>query len=50
MVREVVLHEGADEVVAVVVAFMATQLQGLSGGQAGGLQQVRVQLIGQELV
>ena len=50
MVPQMVFHEGADEVVAVVVTGVAAQGQRLGSRFTGLLQQVRVQLLGQELV
>lgn len=50
VVAQVVVHEALDEVVAVVVARVAAQRERLAHGRAGGLEQVRVQLLGQEFV
>lgn len=50
MVAQVVFDEGADEVVAVVIARVAAQREGLTGFGASGLEQVGVQLFGQECV
>lgn len=50
MVAQVVFDEGADEVVAVVIARVAAQREGLAGFGASGLEQVGVQLFGQECV
>src|SRR6185312_5114058 len=47
---QVVLHEGRDEVVAVVVAFMAPQLQRVTNFLRRFLEQVGMQLQLQELV
>lgn len=50
MVYQVVGHEGRNEVVAVVVARMAAQRQGLTGKGAGGFEQVWMQRVAQEFV
>ena len=49
MVAQVVLHEGGDEVVRVIVALMAAQLERLLGGGAGGLEELGAQLARQDL-
>jgi hypothetical protein len=46
MVAQVVFDEGADEVVAVVIARVAAQREGLAGFGASGLEQVGVQSAG----
>ncbi len=50
MVAQVVLDEGLDEVVAVVVARPQAQLEGLPGGLAGLGQDLGFELLGEELV
>src|SRR3546814_121031 len=45
---DMVLHEGRDKVVAVVVAFVAAQYQGLACMCTGRLEGFRVQLLGQK--
>ena len=50
MVRDVVGHEGRDEVVAVVVTLVLAQRQLLARFEAGGLEQIGVQLLGEKLV
>ena len=50
MVAQVVFDEGADEIVAMVVARMATQFQWLAHTGTGRFQQVRMQLNLQKLV
>src|SRR5690606_16571057 len=50
MVAQVVVDEGLDEPVAVVVAVVPAQPQGLAGGTAGGLEALRLQLLRQEAV
>eukprot|EP01133_Synstelium_polycarpum_P022073 gene22073-26500_t len=50
MEAQMLFHEGGDEVIAMVVAGMAAQLQGLAGVAARRLEHVRIQLIGQEFV
>jgi hypothetical protein len=50
MEAQMVFHEGGHEVVAMVVPFMTTQGQGLLEARAGGLEQVGMELFGDELV
>ena len=50
MVGQVVRHEGGDEVVAVVVARMPPQAQGMACFLASSLQNLRIELLGQKLV
>ena len=50
VVPHVVLDEAGDEIVAVIVAGVPAQGQGLAGLGAGGLEPLRLQLRGQELV
>ena len=49
VIPQVILDERGHEVVAVVVAFLATQLQPDAGLLAGGFQQVRLELLGKEV-
>ena len=39
--RHMIFHEGTDEVVAVIVAWLAAQCQRLTGRYAGGFERVR---------
>src|ERR1700674_1726422 len=50
VMRDVILDERFDEVVAVVVAFMAPHRHRLAGPQAGSLENVRMQLIAEEFI
>ncbi|MDF3032124.1 MAG: hypothetical protein K0R03_2682 [Moraxellaceae bacterium] len=50
MEAEVVFDEGRDEVIAVVVAGVPAQRERLAGLSAGSLEQVRMQLLGEEFV
>ena len=50
VVREVVFDEALNEVVAMVVAFVAAQVERLPGISACGFEQVWMQLINQEFV
>ena len=50
VMHDVVGHEGLDEPVGMIVARMAAQRQPLAGGLGGSLQQLGLELLGQELV
>jgi hypothetical protein len=50
VVLEVIADEGLDEVVAVIVPGVAAQLELLAGVPARSLEEVRVELLGEELV
>ena len=50
MVRDVVGHEGGDEIVAVVKALVHAQRERLASVDAGRLEQMRAQLFGQEFI
>lgn len=50
MGAQVIAHHALDEVVPVVVAGVTAQRERLAGGRAGGLEQLRLELLGQELV
>ena len=47
---DVILDEGGDEVIAVVVALVAAQRQRLTCLGAGGFENLGIQLFGQELI
>ena len=50
MVGDVLTDKAFDEVVAVVVARLQAQLQWVACGSTGGLQQFRLQLVGEEFI
>ena len=50
MMAQMVVDKAGDEVVAVVVAGMAVELQGVAGGPAGGFEGCGLELLGEEAV
>ena len=50
MPAQMIAHESRDEIIAVVVAGLSAQGEGDAGLLAGGLQQLRAKLLGEELI
>src|SRR5258708_784024 len=50
VMAQMVFHESRDKKIAVIVTFMTAQGQRLAGIPAGGLEDLRIELIGEEFV
>lgn len=50
VVPQVIFHEGLDEEIAMVVALVAAEFEGVARFGASGFEQFRVKLVGEEFV